>query len=289
LEGLILETDNINFTERMKRVISLAEKELDISNGNFLLPIHLLIACLVEKTGVLGEIYLKSDFDLDVLRKAAKEENQPVIQASDNPFFKVPISKEVEFVFQEALGYMHRYKQIYLNEGHLLIALITTNVIDDFLSETNRNIILTTGTLSRDLITHLQNYSFPDITSQLVRKVNKGDYNQLVQFVKIHFSKQWAQTIKEGFSLEEPTIYIAFGPEEEIVGFAAYDVFQNKKCYFGPMGVAKNNRIKGIGFSLLHHCLKDMKDIGYEYAIIGGAGPIEFYEKVCNAVVIPKP
>jgi len=48
-----------------------------------------------------------------------------------------------------------------------------------------------------------------------------------------------------------------------------------------------SNRTKGIGYELLHHCLKDMKEIGYEYAIIGGAGPIEFYEKACNAVVIP--
>jgi hypothetical protein len=30
-----------------------------------------------------------------------------------------------------------------------------------------------------------------------------------------------------------------------------------------------------------------MKEIGYEYVIIGGAGPIEFYEKACNPVVIP--
>jgi hypothetical protein len=30
-----------------------------------------------------------------------------------------------------------------------------------------------------------------------------------------------------------------------------------------------------------------MKDVGYEYAIIGGAGPFEFYETACKTVVIP--
>lgn len=30
-----------------------------------------------------------------------------------------------------------------------------------------------------------------------------------------------------------------------------------------------------------------MKEIGYEYVIIGQAGPIEFYERCCNAKVIP--
>ncbi|WP_282172419.1 hypothetical protein [Cytobacillus firmus] len=33
--------------------------------------------------------------------------------------------------------------------------------------------------------------------------------------------------------------------------------------------------------------LNNIKEIGYGYAIIGGAGPIEFYEKACRAVVIP--
>ncbi|MCS0787578.1 hypothetical protein NX021_05290 [Cytobacillus firmus] len=65
-------------------------------------------------------------------------------------------------------------------------------------------------------------------------------------------------------------------------GFAAFDVYRNRKGYFGPMGVVKTSRIKGAGNALLHHCLRDMKEIGYEYAIIGGAGPIEFYEKLAG-------
>ncbi|WP_309446338.1 hypothetical protein [Peribacillus butanolivorans] len=72
-----------------------------------------------------------------------------------------------------------------------------------------------------------------------------------------------------------------------MVGFAGFDIYKNKKGYFGPMGVSVSNRISGIGYSLLHNCLKDMSNVGYEYAIIGAAGPIEFYEKACNAVVIP--
>lgn len=52
------------------------------------------------------------------------------------------------------------------------------------------------------------------------------------------------------------------------------------------MGTAKNNRVKGVGRELLHRCLSDMKKIGYEYAIIGQAGPIEFYEHTCNAKLI---
>jgi GNAT superfamily N-acetyltransferase len=81
-------------------------------------------------------------------------------------------------------------------------------------------------------------------------------------------------------------INISIDHSYDTIGFAAFDTYQNKKGYFGPMGVVKSDRVKGIGFALLHHCLRDMRDIGYEYAIIGGAGPIEFYEKACKAVVI---
>lgn len=51
--------------------------------------------------------------------------------------------------------------------------------------------------------------------------------------------------------------------------------------------MATSNRDKGIGYDLLHHCLREMIEIGYEYAIIGGARPIEFYGIACNAVVFP--
>ena len=45
-------------------------------------------------------------------------------------------------------------------------------------------------------------------------------------------------------------------------------------------------RGQGIGKSLLIKCLEAMKQMGYGYAIIGGAGPIEFYEKAVQAEVI---
>jgi hypothetical protein len=43
----------------------------------------------------------------------------------------------------------------------------------------------------------------------------------------------------------------------------------------------------GIGKILLLKCLYGMKEQGYAYGIIGGVGPASFYEKVCNAVLIP--
>lgn len=269
----------------MLRVLSNAENEAQLSKLKVLQPAHLLIACLNEKTGVLGEISLKITLDKNSLKDMMEDiSNQ---HTTNSVFFNVRVTKEVIKVLEVAINYMKRYNQVYVNEGHLLKALITTNVVDSCLSDENRKIILSLGTTSRDMITHIGNYTVPKINSHLVRKVNKNEISELVHFIENNFSNEWSQTIREAFFLSKPPIYIALDNNGDIVGFAAYDIYKNKKCYFGPMGVALSNRVNGIGYSLLHHCLKDMSDIGYEYAIIGNAGPIEFYEKACNAVVIP--
>ncbi|MEH6942225.1 GNAT family N-acetyltransferase [Bacillus sp. JJ722] len=265
-----------------------AENEALLLNHKVLQPEHLLIAYFHENTGVYGEISLMTKLDKASLRNLIKNKDKSKNHCTVKfDLFKIAVTEEIIQIFKTAIYYMERYNQVYLNEGHLLKALLKTSVMENILSEEEKQIILTLGTTSRDMITHLGNYTFPKINLLPVRKVNKNDESNLVYFVKSNFSAEWSHTIREAFLLNEPSIYIAFDNKENIIGFAAFDVYKNKKCYFGPMGVSKSNRTKGIGYALLHHCLKDMNEIGYEYVIIGGAGPIEFYESACNAVVIP--
>ena len=40
------------------------------------------------------------------------------------------------------------------------------------------------------------------------------------------------------------------------------------------------------GIALLLATLHGMKDAGYGYGVIGGAGPVDFYKKCCGAIVI---
>ena len=47
-------------------------------------------------------------------------------------------------------------------------------------------------------------------------------------------------------------------------------------------------RGQGIGRALLLAALQAIRDQGYAYAIIGGVGPAEFYEKAVDALLIPK-
>ena len=72
--------------------------------------------------------------------------------------------------------------------------------------------------------------------------------------------------------------------DKEILGFACYDT--TCRDFFGPTGVDESLRGKGAGAALLLACLHDMAAQGYGYAVIGGAGPVAFYEKVCGATVI---
>jgi len=120
----------------MLRILRNAENVAQFSKLKVLLPAHLLIACLNEKTGVLGEISLKITLDKTSLKAMMEDtSNQHTI---NSVFFNVRVTKEVINVMEVAINYMKRYNQVYVNEGHLLKALITTNVVNSFLSDENK-------------------------------------------------------------------------------------------------------------------------------------------------------
>ena len=85
------------------------------------------------------------------------------------------------------------------------------------------------------------------------------------------------------FSHQPVTAYIAVDGSR-IVGFAAYEC--TRKDYFGPTGVLPDYRKRGIGLVLLQMSLQGLADLGYAYAVIGGAGPVDFYAKAVGAQVI---
>ena len=69
-----------------------------------------------------------------------------------------------------------------------------------------------------------------------------------------------------------------------IVGYACYHA--TAPDFFGPTRVLDAEQKLGIGRALLLRSLRALRDEGYVYAIIGGVGPQEFYEKVVNATLI---
>ena len=106
---------------------------------------------------------------------------------------------------------------------------------------------------------------------------------RVLDWIEEHFQRAWSSEADVSFAKSPLTIFIAY-QQDQILGFACYDT--TAKGFFGPTGVSKEARGKGIGTLLLLKSLAALKESGYAYAVIGDAGPVEYYKKVCNAQVI---
>lgn len=136
-------------------------------------------------------------------------------------------------------------------------------------------------------------YNLPEFSPSLayqvpaeikIRKPICAEKSIVLAWVRENFSMRWADEMEGAVSRSPVSCYIA-QQEQQIVGFACYDA--SALGFFGPTGVAEAWRGRGIGKALLLACLLEMKLKGYGYAIIGWAGPQEFYEKAVGALAIP--
>lgn len=109
--------------------------------------------------------------------------------------------------------------------------------------------------------------------------------DKVLTWIEQHFGIGWSNEIAAAFTKSPVSCFIAYDTEKkEILGFAGYDC--TAPDFFGPTGVAEEARGKGIGGALLIACLEALREEGYGYAVIGSAGPVEYYKKVCGATVI---
>jgi predicted N-acetyltransferase YhbS len=118
----------------------------------------------------------------------------------------------------------------------------------------------------------------------IIRRAMAHEMSRVRAFVEQTFGVAWADEITVAYSNKPISLFIAIR-DGEVIGFAAYET--TRRGFFGPTGVAPEERGKQIGKALLLACLWGLREMGYAYAIIGGAGPVDFYAKHCGAVVIP--
>lgn len=118
----------------------------------------------------------------------------------------------------------------------------------------------------------------------IIRRAQPFELSVVRSFVATNFSTSWADEISVGFAQQPISVYIAT-IEREIAGFSAYEC--TRRGFFGPTGVVEAARGKGIGKALLLASLHGLREMGYVYGIIGAAGPIDFYQKIVGAIVIP--
>lgn len=116
-----------------------------------------------------------------------------------------------------------------------------------------------------------------------IRRVIAPEKSFVVEWVAKYFSTQWKNECETAFAYQPPACFVAL-ESGKLIGFACHDTTQ--KNFFGPTGVLESARGRGVGKALLLACLHDMRAQGYGYAIVGAAGPTDFYERTVGATVI---
>lgn len=142
-----------------------------------------------------------------------------------------------------------------------------------------------------DLLVKL--YALPDVGAAVarataagaaIRRANAWERDVVVAWVRERFPPAWASECDVALSLVPCRCYVAIRGDA-LVGFACHDV--SRRNFFGPAGVVEDARGQGIGAALTLAALAAMREEGYAYAIIGGVGPEDFYERVAGATKIP--
>lgn len=136
-------------------------------------------------------------------------------------------------------------------------------------------------------------YDLPDSSQTYQKVANNGvtlrrarafEKHTVAAFVRANFSEKWVSEVEVAMTRQPVACFIAT-KDKEILGFACYDT--TLRGFFGPTGVLESARNLGLGKALVMRSLEALREIGYAYAIIGGVGPKEFYEKNCGAIEIP--
>lgn len=281
----------LKVSSRAKRLIDSSERTLPLSRRNVVLPIDLFVGGLYEQTGVLGEFFLHGRFELDKLEQLRDRQEWDGDTSCMSPFH-VPVSQEVVSVLRRADELRQSYGQVVITEGNIYSALLELNEIVSLLRYSTtgmtKNEILEIICSPRDMVVHLQGFSENDLNigDVAIRRAQHTESDAVVNFVRQEFGERWVQHVLYGFDQDPVPIFIAI--DKEVRGFACYNTVRKKKGTIGPMGTSKTCRQSGIGRALLRRCLAEMQRLGYDYGVINNAGPIEFYETACGAVVIPK-
>jgi len=128
----------------------------------------------------------------------------------------------------------------------------------------------------------------PEIEAQraqgiVIRRAISPEKHHVVKWVREQFSEFWASETEVAFGHLPISCWLAV-EDNHLIGFTCYDT--SSKGFFGPIGVSDAARGRNTGRALLIACLHAMRFEGYGYAIIGGVGPVEFYQKTVGATII---
>ena len=116
-----------------------------------------------------------------------------------------------------------------------------------------------------------------------IRRALVPEQHIVVDWVRQHWGAAWASECGAALMRQPVSCFVAL-EATQLIGFSCHDA--TYKNFFGPFGVGPAQQRRGIGEALLLTTLHDMAAQGYAYAIIGGAGPGEFFTRVAGAIPI---
>ena len=123
-----------------------------------------------------------------------------------------------------------------------------------------------------------------DAAGVTLRRPLAPEKHVVTAWVGEHFGAGWVSETERAFANHPLSCFIATH-DKALLGFACYDA--TALGVFGPTGVSKEARGRGVGAALFILTLHAMREHGYAYAIVGGAGPIDFYQRLVDGVIIP--
>ncbi|MDR7857869.1 GNAT family N-acetyltransferase [Tissierella sp.] len=289
--------ENINFTPKALELIKHANDIARKNNFNAIHPVHLFLGSLridsevndeLRTLVIVDEAFIESVLNSSIVDKSSSEYEQISCEGSSNINISL-LTRDNLFEAKNKTELFEEHGQIFVNDGQILNAILNSEdkITQQCLSGLDKDLIISIIASPRDMVVNLNGELTINCTEDIsIRKVTKNNKDAVSEFVLKNFYERWAKTIDYGLGLEDIPIYIAM-KDDNIVGFAGYNISKQRKGYFGPLGVLKTYRDRKIGQALLNACLIDMKELGHETCIIGNGSSIEFYEKACGARIIP--
>jgi ATP-dependent Clp protease ATP-binding subunit ClpC len=113
------------FTQRARRVLSLAQEEAERLNHSYIGSEHVLIGLLREEGGVAGRVLRELGLDVDRVQQMVERLSGGT--GTRTPFTKTELSPSTKRILELAIEEARRMGQHYISTEHLLLALARQN------------------------------------------------------------------------------------------------------------------------------------------------------------------